>query len=93
MTGSLLLPEWQCHKRVRAAQIIAISDAVHIEGQRLMFDNGASVYADATWAKRHDAKVGGYYIVYEDGYTSYSPQAAFESGYTPLACIPQPTGA
>ena len=24
----------------------------------------------------------GYYVVYEDGYASWSPSAAFESGYT-----------
>ena len=28
--------------------------------------------------------VGGYYVVYEDGYKSFSPAGAFESGYTPL---------
>ena len=26
-------------------------------------------------------KVGGYYVVYEDGYKSFSPAEAFESGY------------
>ena len=29
-------------------------------------------------------EVGGYYVVYEDGYKSFSPAGAFESGYTPL---------
>jgi hypothetical protein len=28
------------------------------------------------------AHVGGYFVVYDDGYTSYSPAAAFESGYS-----------
>ncbi len=27
-------------------------------------------------------EVGGYYVVYEDGYKSFSPAGAFESGYT-----------
>lgn len=27
-------------------------------------------------------KVGGYYVVYEDGYESWSPAEAFEKGYT-----------
>lgn len=77
-----LLPEWVCHKRVRAAQIVAITDEcaggyLHLAGVTL------PVHVDATWRQRHDAKVGGYYVVYEDGYASYSPQAAFEGGYTP----------
>lgn len=25
--------------------------------------------------------IGGYYVVYDDGYTSYSPAKAFEEGY------------
>ncbi|MCK9988658.1 MAG: hypothetical protein AzoDbin1_05130 [Azoarcus sp.] len=29
-----------------------------------------------------DSGVGGYYVVYEDGYKSFSPAIAFESGYT-----------
>jgi hypothetical protein len=28
--------------------------------------------------------VGGYYVVYEDGYDSFSPAAAFEAGYAAL---------
>jgi hypothetical protein len=28
--------------------------------------------------------VGGYYVVYDDGYKSYSPSEAFEGGYTKI---------
>jgi hypothetical protein len=31
---------------------------------------------------KHNPKVGGYYVVYKDGYKSYSPADAFEEGYT-----------
>jgi hypothetical protein len=31
---------------------------------------------------KHSPQAGGYYVVYEDGYRSYSPAAAFEAGYT-----------
>jgi hypothetical protein len=31
---------------------------------------------------KHDPKVGGYYVVYADGYKSWSPAQAFEEGYT-----------
>lgn len=38
------------------------------------------------WQRKADA--GGYYVVYEDGYTSYSPAAPFEAGYAPVADAP-----
>lgn len=31
---------------------------------------------------KHRPEVGGYYVVYKDGYTSFSPAQAFEEGYT-----------
>ena len=31
---------------------------------------------------KHDPQVGGYYVVYADGYKSFSPAKAFEEGYT-----------
>lgn len=31
---------------------------------------------------KHNPKVGGYYVVYADGYKSWSPAQAFEEGYT-----------
>lgn len=34
------------------------------------------------WVNKHSPVAGGYYVVYEDGYVSFSPQSAFESGYT-----------
>lgn len=33
------------------------------------------------WAK-HQPKAGGYYVVYADGYKSFSPAQAFEEGCT-----------
>ncbi len=37
---------------------------------------------DATYVRRHQPKVGGYYVVYKDGYKSFSPAQAFEEGYS-----------
>lgn len=36
------------------------------------------------WIMNRHAYVGGYFVVYDDGYTSFSPAEAFESGYTLL---------
>jgi hypothetical protein len=31
---------------------------------------------------KHNPQIGGYYVLYEDGYESFSPADAFESGYS-----------
>jgi len=31
---------------------------------------------------KHDPQPGGYYVVYKDGYQSFSPAETFEDGYT-----------
>lgn len=88
MNAAPLLPQWQCHKQVRAARIVDIfpfaDDFVGEAGAVLRLAGGASVQVDARWQARHNAHAGGYYVVYEDGYASFSPPAAFEAGYAPL---------
>ena len=50
------------------------------------------------YISKHSPKVGGYFVVYEDGYQSFSPAAPFESGYYPcpdpklITCSPIATG-
>jgi hypothetical protein len=34
------------------------------------------------YLRKHKPQVGGYYVVYADGYKSWSPAQAFEEGYT-----------
>lgn len=84
------MPRYKCHKEVwalkiaRAEQIVRASDGA-VTGYRLHFEDAgyAPVEVSSEWARRTDsALAGGYYVVYEDGYKSYSPAAAFESGYT-----------
>jgi hypothetical protein len=49
----------------------------------------ASFKVDANFVNKHwrftprRQIVGGYYVVYSDGYKSFSPAKAFEEGYTP----------
>lgn len=86
------LPMWQCHKKVRAAQIEAIADQ-HVPdgGAVLRLKGGISIKVEAKWVERHEARVGGYYVIYEDGYASFSPQAAFQGGYSPITPHPRST--
>lgn len=76
------MPRYQCHKQVRALKIRAVVSTIH--GPTLDFTDrpdDALVVGEA-WVARHRPEAGGYYVVYEDGYASFSPAAAFESGYT-----------
>lgn len=45
------------------------------------------IKVDAAYLRKHEPKVGGYYVVYEDGYKSFSPAEAFESGYSKVERI------
>jgi hypothetical protein len=40
------------------------------------------IIVDAAYIQKHNPQPGGYYIVYPDGYKSFSPAQAFEEGYT-----------
>lgn len=35
-----------------------------------------------SYMDKHNPQAGGYYVVYDDGYKSFSPAKAFEEGYT-----------
>jgi hypothetical protein len=71
------LPRYKCHKVVRAAKIVAIDF-----GTRLDLMPHGVVEVDPNWVTDKRAQVGGYYVVYEDGYASFSPAKTFEDGYT-----------
>jgi hypothetical protein len=74
------LPRWKCHKEVRAVKIIAVAGDMIIPLQGY-----APFEVPPDWLKRHEPVPGGYYVVYADQYSSYSPPEAFESGYTQLS--------
>lgn len=84
------IPLYRCHKEVQALKIIRVSRAS--DGAILHFDGWNSVAVGKSWAGSkmtayfdgRDAPDCGYYIVYKDGYTSWSPTAAFEEGYTQI---------
>jgi hypothetical protein len=84
------LPRWQSHKIVQGARITGVSEGSlpdvlfvwHLEG-------GFSIEVDEDLARRIPRGVfsptGGYLVIYEDGYRSWSPAEAFEAGYTKIA--------
>jgi hypothetical protein len=87
------LPRWKCHKVVSAARIkrmfTAGADGTGTLVLQLSQDGAAvethtSVEKPAEWMERFKPEAGGYYVVYEDGYESFSPAKAFEDGYARL---------
>lgn len=84
------MPRYKSHKIVHALKIAAIKRDG--EGENRESDGSAMItpveegYAafkvDHAYMRKHNPQVGGYYVVYPDGYKSWSPAEAFEGGYT-----------
>lgn len=80
MTNNDGLRLYVCHKVVAAGKITSVfTDCVFVDVK-----DGVLVAGSIEWVNHHKPQVGGYYVVYEDGYTSYSPAEAFEKGYSPF---------
>lgn len=77
------MPRYKSHKEVHALKIVRIGSRSVVDGARLYFEHPfAPIEVDQKWVDQHEPKAGGYYVVYDDGYTSWSPAEAFEQGYT-----------
>lgn len=83
------LPRYKCHKEVWALKIAEVRDTTEpgneSDGSRLLiFDEKpyAPIRVDMAYVHKHKPEAGGYYVVYADGYKSFSPAKAFEDGYT-----------
>jgi len=86
------LPRYQCHKQIRAAKIAEVTlhdptgsnPPVEFAGGFLHFEDKRipCVAFDANFWNKHHPEKGGYFVIYTNGYISYSPAQAFEEGYT-----------
>lgn len=89
------MKKWQCHKVVRAEKISKIvrdgeGENRETDGSAQLFFDGSeniegfegNVKVEHDFMAKHKPEVGGYYVVYGDGYKSFSPAEAFEDGYT-----------
>jgi len=87
------MPRYKCHKEVWALKIQAIEydcDKARVEGRDT--DGSAMITPEedgytpfkvgANYINKHKPEVGGYYVVYIDGYKSFSPAQAFTDGYS-----------
>jgi len=82
VSEELNLPRYKCHKEVRAARIRGIIINEGTGGASLCFKDYPNIEVDHLFMTKHNPSSGGYYVVYDDGYTSWSPAKAFEDGYT-----------
>lgn len=93
-TAAAEMPKYRCHKEVWALKIAEVIDPTkpgnESDGSRVLRFEGAT-YAPMrvphSYVRKHDPQAGGYYVVYEDGYASFSPAKAFEDGYTRIAAL------
>ncbi len=77
--GSAEMPRYKCHKEVWALKIKEVRRALTIVPE----DKGYAPFdVSLEYISKHNPVAGGYYVVYKDGYISYSPAQAFEDGYT-----------
>ena len=78
------LPTHKSHKTVHAFKILKITECA--DGSAYFHPaetnlSGLVVLVSAGYMEKHRPKAGGYYVLYEDGYESWSPAEAFEGGY------------
>lgn len=83
------LPEYICNKVVKAFKILKIVSVDNRkEGEEHAFllqsEWHLPARVDQAFMDKNKPTSGGYFVIYEDGYQSFSPAKAFEEGYTLL---------
>ena len=90
---SVEMPRYKSHKIVHALKIKALEQVTpdpaaekpqhpYVLLMTPVESGYAKLYLDEAFVNKHRPFVGGYYVVYPDGYKSFSPAKAFEDGYT-----------
>jgi len=89
MDASSEMPKYRSHKKVWALKILEMRDDTppnqESDGSRTIVpaDEGFAPFrVESDYVRKHSPQAGGYYVVYQDGYKSWSPAEAFEGGYT-----------
>ncbi len=79
------LPKYKCYKEVWALKIAEIQYHSHNKPAATIAPEESgypNFEVNIEYLEKHNPQVGGYYVLHEDGYESYSPAQAFENGYT-----------
>lgn len=79
------MKKYLCHKTVEAEKIAAITSKEEGGAVLVGRTEDGSYFTIATvdqaYLDKHDPQPGGYFVVYENGYQSWSPADVFEAGY------------
>lgn len=80
------MKRYTSHKEVDAAKIKAVGELKTDTQTRTLAIEGEVMQVNEDWYQKHSDQgtkdlVGGYFVRYADGYGSWSPAEAFESGY------------
>jgi len=82
------MPRYRCHKEVAALKIARVSPVLltgapnPVRYMIMPADERYSAFTvEPSFFHKHNPQAGGYYVVYENGYESFSPAKPFESGY------------
>lgn len=102
MDAQNTLPQYVCHRVVRAAKIVDIyrnsSMPVAEKGAwRITVLNPESstprqvLEMDGRWVAQHQPQIGGYVVVFLDGHVSFTPADVFEHAYSKVEPEPERT--
>jgi len=87
------MPKYKCYKEVHALKIKILEKYADGSGLISPSNEGyVSFNVDREYMEKHKPEQGGYYVVYKDGYKSYSPAKAFEEGYTLIGKVTKSKG-
>ena len=79
------MPKYKCHNVVQALEIQSVDLIEDADAGAVIMpaDEGyPSFQVSFDYVVKHDPQPGGYYVLYDAGYESYSPKEPFEAGYT-----------
>lgn len=85
MTDTSKMPAYECHKTVHALEIANVGHYMtSAEGKlvrKLTFTDGTAREVTDDVFRRYIPTPGDFYVVYENGYESFSPRDQFLGGY------------
>ena len=93
MNADIEMPKYRSHKVVHALKIASVELDSEVANAENRDTDGSAIITpedegylpfrvDCEYVSKHHPKAGGYYVVYQGGYASWSPADAFEDGYT-----------
>jgi hypothetical protein len=81
--ASAMMPRYIGCKQVYALRIRSIEPMDGGRARLTFYEAFAPITVEPGWVEKRGASAGGFFIQYQDGYTSFNPAASFEKDYIP----------